>query len=149
MTSGTVRCIHFGAALRIAGSLRRIGWRIGIAEEIGPGPGTNPRDKTVDLLVGEHSTGTLRESRHRRARHSVAGRATNRRIVGNREENGIAQSGRGSALASRTVASCAVLCVENLKVRDLVGSEPPVVQAGRWNCCRQHQPRQQRSRRIE
>ena len=76
---------------------------------VGLRPGTDAADDGVDLLVREHATRTLREGGHGRAGHAVGGGAANRGIVGDGEENGIAKRDRRSALAVRTVASCAVL----------------------------------------
>src|SRR5258708_14622103 len=71
MTGRTIRPIHIRATLRIAMTLRCIRRRSLSSESIGLRPGSNPLDQGIDLLVGEHSTGTLGKCGHGRAGHSV------------------------------------------------------------------------------
>ncbi len=121
MTGGTVRAICIGATLRIARSLRCIRRRNLIAESTELRPGSDSSHKGVDLLVGEHSTPTLRKGGHRSAGNSACRGAANHRVVGNSEKNWIGQGDGCSAFAVGAMASRTVLAVKETEVRDLIG----------------------------
>ena len=92
VTRRAVNSIDGRSALRIAGTWRRIGRRIGIAQSIRLGPaGSNSADDDIDLVVGQHSAGVLRKRRHGGSGNSVGGYAANRGIVGDGEVNRICQ----------------------------------------------------------
>src|SRR5258707_10636413 len=67
--------MHAGAALRVAGSFRCVGWRVSAGEKTGLSPGADPCDQGVDLLVREHSAGALGKGGHRGAVYSIGGGA--------------------------------------------------------------------------
>src|SRR4030081_2102855 len=116
MTGGTIRPIRIRATLRIARTLRCIRRRSLSAESIGLRPGSNSSHQCIDLVVGEHSTGTLCEGWHRSARHSIRGGTTNHTVVGDCEVSRIGQSHGCSALTVHAVASCAILSIEQIEV---------------------------------
>src|SRR5262245_30220089 len=100
-------------------ALESISWRrrsVGRNRVGGKDPGLRPRsdstDNRVDLFIREHSTGALREGRHRGARDPHCGGMANHRIISDCEEDWITQRRRGSTLATVAVASRAVLSVE-------------------------------------
>src|SRR5208283_3674075 len=70
MAGRTVCSVRIGTALRVAGSLGRIGRRCLIAESIRLRPSPDSSHNHVDLLLREHSTSTLSKGRHGRARNS-------------------------------------------------------------------------------
>src|SRR5260370_10585154 len=111
--------MHAGAALRVAGSFRCVGWRVSAGEKTGLSPGADPCDQGVDLLVREHSAGALGEGGHRGAMYSIGGGAANGGIVGDREENGVAQRERRSSVSIVAVASGARLRVEDAALANL------------------------------
>ena len=80
-------------------------------EDGGISPGSDSTGDHIDLSVSEHSSRTLREGRHRRTSHPIGGGVSNRGIVRDRQENGIAQSNRRSPLAATTMTCRAVLRV--------------------------------------
>ena len=123
MTGRAVRRVDFGSVVGIAWSRRSVGRENFAAQDVGLRPGADSTDNGIDLFVGEHAARALREGRHRGAGYAICGGAANRGIVGDREENGIAQRDRRSALAAGAVASRAVLRVENVEVHNLVGRD--------------------------
>src|SRR5260370_7747344 len=64
MASGTERCKHICTTYWIAGRFRRVGWKVRIAQRLGPRPGPDSADKSIDLHVGKHSPLALREGWH-------------------------------------------------------------------------------------
>src|SRR5579872_1269216 len=84
-------------------------------------PRPDSADDGVDLFVREHATRTARERRHRRTWHPVGGGPSNRGIVGDRQENGIAKRNCCSSIAVRTVASRTVVRVEDVELQNPVG----------------------------
>jgi len=119
MTGRTVSPIDVGTPLRVAGGLGHIRRRSHSSQSIGVRPGSDPVYQGIDLLVGEHSTRTLRKRGHGRAGHSVGDRAPNHIVVGNGEQHGIRQSAGGSTPAILAMASGAVFSIDNLEGNDL------------------------------
>src|SRR5690348_3741989 len=123
MTGRTVCSICIAATLRIARNLRGIARRSHLVESLWIRPRPDPVHKHIDLFVGEHPARSLRERGHCSSAHSVGNRVANCGVVGNCEKNGICQSDGCSTFAVRTVASGAVLTVEQIKIYDLVWRE--------------------------
>src|SRR5258707_12000800 len=119
MTRGAIGSICLRTTLRISRCARGIRWRSRVVQNVGLRPGTDPIHQRVDLLVGEHPSRTLRKRRHRYAEYSACDSAANHAIVSDCKKNGIAQSDRRSTLSARTMASCAVLRVEQTELHDL------------------------------
>src|SRR5207249_11492319 len=120
MTGRTIRLISLCATFWIARSLRHIRRRTSVAESIGFLPRSDSLHQGIDLFVSEHSPCTLRERGHCSSAHTVGNDAANCGVVRNCEKNGIRQSDGCPALAVRTVASCAVLSVDKIEVRNFV-----------------------------
>jgi hypothetical protein len=80
-------------------------------------------NKGIDLLVGEHSTGTLCEGGHRGAGYPVRRGAANYAVIRNRQKYRIGQSDACSTFAVHTVASGAVLPIKNIEIDDLSGRD--------------------------
>ena len=80
--------------------------------------GPNSADDDIDLVVGQHSAGVLRERRHGGSGNSVGGYATNRGIVGDSEVNRVAKCNRSAALPIRAVTSGAVPCIEEIEIHN-------------------------------
>src|SRR5438093_12754117 len=120
MTGRTIRLISLCATFWIARSLRHIRRRTSLAQSIGFLPRSDSLHQGIDLFVSEHSPCTLRERGHCSRAHTVGNGVANCGVVGDCEKNGIGQSDGCPALAVRTVASCAVLSVEKIEVRNFV-----------------------------
>jgi hypothetical protein len=112
--------IHACAALRVAGSIRRVGWRVSAGEKTGLSPGADSKNESIDLFIGEHSASGLCKGRHCSAAYSIGGGAANRGIVSDRQENGIAESDCRSAVSAGAVASGTVLSVEDIELHNLI-----------------------------
>ncbi len=119
MTGRTVGVVHGGAAARITWGLRRVGRRGRAAQNSRLRPGSDSGDDGVDLRVGQRSAGALREGRHRSSCNSSCGRGADGCIVGDGQKYWVAQCDGQSSLAVVTVASSAVLGIEDGEVHDL------------------------------
>src|ERR1700730_13149043 len=120
MTPGTEGLINLGTVLRVAGSFRYKGRRVGTAKIARWSPGAESANQRIDLFVGEHSSGALCECGHRGATHSVRGCVANRRVVSDCQENRIAQSITRPAASATAVASRAILRIENVELQNVI-----------------------------
>src|SRR5262245_53332302 len=78
-----------------------------------------PRDH-IDLGIGQHAAGALREGWHRRAVHAVGDRPADGDVIRDGEIHGIGERNRRAATSIRTVTAGAVLWIESVEHQDFV-----------------------------
>src|SRR5262249_2156059 len=86
-------------------------------------PPADAGDDRLDLRVGEHSAGALRERRHRGTADAGADDAADGGVVGQGQIERVAQGLCGSAPSLRPVAPGAIRRVERVARRHLVGTD--------------------------
>jgi len=81
---------------------------------------THSSDDRINLFFREHSARALSEGRHRRSRNSIRGRATQDRVVCNRQIHRVSQSDRGASPSLGSVTTRAVFAIQNFEVRNFI-----------------------------
>src|ERR1700722_4917276 len=99
---------------------RGCGW-IGSIENLFAPPARNhPTRNHLDLLLGQHSPGLLREGGHRCSADAVRDNVANGGFIDDGQIHGIGECDRRSSTTFRAVAARTVLCVESAEVQKLV-----------------------------
>src|ERR1700733_10224368 len=102
------------------GSCRVCGWIGSIENLFAPPAGKDPTRNHLDLLLGQHSPGRLREGGHRCSPDAVRDNVAHGGFIDDGQIHGIGECDRRSSTTFRAVAARTVLCVESAEVQKLV-----------------------------
>src|ERR1700677_1606377 len=114
---------HELAVVDIPGGFCRVrGWIGSIENLFAPPARKDPGRNRLDLLLGQHSPGGLREGGHRRSADAARDNVAHCGFIDDGQTHWIGEGDRRSSAPLRTVAAGTVLCIECVEVQNLARS---------------------------